>query len=251
VTKKKLKSAPLTAAEIARMIDHALLHPTLTDDDIVAGCGVARRLGVATACVPLYAVPLAAAELVGSATAVSTVIGFPHGSIPSDLKAAKAEWACRHGASELDMVINIGKALAGDWRFVEHDIRAVVAVAHRFSVQVKVIFETDFITDDQAKIRLCQLSAAAGADWVKTSTGFAFVQQPSGGYECRGATEPDVRLMRAHTPPGIGVKASGGIRTLADARRLIACGATRLGTSASAAIVGEMTSSPNPPARCD
>lgn len=222
---------------IAKLIDHALLHPTLTDDEIVAGCKEAAELGVASVCVKPYAVPLAAAELKGTGVAVGTVIGFPHGANPSEVKAFEARWATEHGASEVDMVINIAKALEGDWRYVESDIRAVVEAAAPRKAIVKVILETDFLSDDAIKIRVCQICEQAGAHFVKTSTGFGFVKQKDGDYNYVGATEDDVRLMRRACSPRVGVKASGGIRSFEQAQRFQQLGAARLGTSASRAIV--------------
>lgn len=220
---------------IARLIDHALLHPTMTDDEIRNGCELAKRLNLKSVCVKPYAVPLAVSVLSGSNTAVGTVIGFPHGSNPTPIKVAETIWAMDHGATELDMVINVGKALQGDWGFVENDIRAVVEMAHARGALVKVIFETDFVRSDECKRRLCQVSENAGADFVKTSTGFGFVKQTNGDFNYVGATPADIELMRANC--SIGVKASGGVRDFAQAMAFCNCGATRLGTSASELIV--------------
>ena len=162
--------------KIERLIDHALLHPTMTDDEIREGCNLAARLNLVSVCVKPYAIPLAVEILRGSNTAVGTVIGFPHGSQPTEIKVAESIWALNAGAVELDMVVNIGKVLQGDWVFVERDIRLVVEAAHRRNAIVKVIFETDFITDEKTKRRLCKVSELAGADFVKTSTGFWFRQ---------------------------------------------------------------------------
>lgn len=221
---------------IAQTIDHALLHPTLTDDEIVAGCREAIEFGVASVCVKPYAVPLAAAELHGTSVAVGTVIGFPHGSTPSEVKAYETTWAVERGATEVDMVVNIGKVLAGEWKFVENDIAAVVQAAKARGARVKVIFETDLVTDSAAKIELCRICGRLGVDFVKTSTGFGFVKQSGSGYGYRGATEDDIRLMREHSPARVGVKASGGIRSRDEAAKFLELGATRLGTSATRAI---------------
>ncbi len=224
------------ANTIARLIDHALLHPTIDDDEIVAGCREAVEFGVASVCVKPYAVPLAAAELAGTDVAVGTVIGFPHGATPTEVKVFETRWAVSHGAAEVDMVINIGKALSGDWLYVEHDIRAVVDAAKVRGAIVKVIFETDFISDDETKRKLCSICSRCGVDFVKTSTGFGFVKQTDGQYNYVGATEADVKLMREACPARVGVKASGGIRSLDQAMRFQQLGATRLGTSATRAI---------------
>jgi deoxyribose-phosphate aldolase len=231
------------------LIDHAVLHPTQTERDLAAACALGVRLGVFSVCVKPYFIPAAVKLLAGSRVHVSTVIAFPHGSAPPEIKAAEANWACAQGAKELDMVANIGRAIAGEWDAVEEDIRAVVEVGLAHGALTKVIFETDFLTGDQQqsdpqqgdqlKIELCRASERAGAAFVKTSTGFGFVKQPDGAYITRGATEHDISLMRRTCGPQVGVKASGGIRNLADARRLVALGASRLGTSATATIAAE------------
>jgi deoxyribose-phosphate aldolase len=222
---------------IAKLIDHSLLQPTLTDAELRAGCELARRLGVAAVCIKPYAVPLAAEILAGSGVAVCTVIGFPHGGHCTEIKVAEAELACRQGATELDMVVNVGKVLSGDWTYVEADVRAVVDVAHRHGAITKVIFENDFLPSDEHKILLCQICERAGAEFVKTSTGYGFVKQPSGDYNYRGATEHDVKLMRKHCSPKVQIKAAGGVRTYADAVKMRELGCTRIGASATEAIV--------------
>jgi len=222
---------------IAKLIDHSLLGPTLTDEELRAGCELAKRLAVAAVCIKPYAVPMAVEILRGSGVAVCTVIGFPHGSHATEIKVAEAELACRQGATELDMVVNVGKVLSGDWAYVEADIRAVVDVAHRHGAITKVIFENDFLQSDEQKIRLCQISERAGAEFVKTSTGYGFVKTPSGDYNYRGATEHDVRLMRKHCSPKVQIKAAGGVRTYADAVKMRELGCARIGASATEAIV--------------
>ena len=236
-------------ASIARLIDHALLHPTLTDEQLREGCRLAARLRAASVCVKPYAVPLAVEMMAGSGIAVCTVIGFPHGSSCTEVKRYEAEVACRQGATELDMVVNVGKVLSRDWSYIEIDIRAVVEVAHEHGALAKVIFENEYLPTDDLKIELCRICSRVGADFVKTSTGFGFVSREGGGFAAIGATEHDLRLMRAHADPQVGVKASGGIRTYADAQRAVALGATRLGTSATEAIVaGEIAPSHEQPA---
>jgi deoxyribose-phosphate aldolase len=222
---------------IARLIDHSLLHPTMTDAELRAGCELARRYQVASVCVKPYAVPVAAEVLAGSGVRVGTVIGFPHGSNLTEVKAFEAEQACRQGAAELDMVVNIGKVLSGDWQYVEADIRAVVEVAHRHGAITKVIFENDYLPSDELKVRLCQICERAGAEFVKTSTGYGFVKQQSGDYNYRGATEHDLKLMRATCGPQVQIKAAGGVRNYADALKVRDLGVTRIGASATEAIV--------------
>lgn len=222
---------------IAKLLDHAILHPTQTDEDIREGCLLAKELGVATVCVKPYAVEIAAQVLVDSEVGVGTVIGFPHGSPASEVKAFEAELACQHGAVELDMVVNVGKVLQQDWEYVARDIQVVVDIGHAHDALVKVIFETDFVQDDALKIKLCQICEEVGADFVKTSTGFGYVKNDSGDYSYTGATEHDIKLMAENSEGGLEVKASGGVRTYEDACKMRDLGATRLGTSSSKAIV--------------
>jgi deoxyribose-phosphate aldolase len=213
------------------------LQPTQTDDDVRIACAVCGELGVASICVKPSHVRLAAECLRGSPVLVSTVIGFPHGGTSTEAKMAETQLACRHGAREVDMVVNVGKVLGGDWQYVERDIRGVVDAARQAGVITKVIFETGLLPDDDTKIRLCQVCEAASAAFVKTSTGFGFVKRSDGTMVATGATEHDVRLMREHCSPAVAVKASGGIRNYDDARRFVDLGATRLGTSATKEIV--------------
>ena len=212
--------------DIARLIDHTLLRPDATRDEIVKLCREAAQYKFASVCVNSFWVPLAAAELAGSPVKVCSVIGFPLGANLTEVKAVEAEAAVRGGAQEIDMVQNIGALRDGDDKTVQADIEAVVEAGHRAGAIVKVILETAMLTDDQ-KTKACLLAKAAGADFVKTSTGFG----PS------GATAQDVALMRRVVGPDMGVKASGGIRTLADAKKMIDAGANRIGASASVKIV--------------
>ena len=224
---------------IAKLIDHSLLHPTMTDEELRAGCELAKRCEVASVCIKPYAVPMAVAILQGSGVEVGTVIGFPHGGNATEIKVVEAELACQQGATELDMVVNIGKVLSGEWDYVLADICAVVEVAHRHGAITKVIFENDFLPDDADKIRLCEICEAAGAEFVKTSTGFGFVKQPDGDYNYRGATEEDIRLMRGHCSDRVQIKAAGGVRSYADAIRMRDLGVTRIGASATEKIIEE------------
>lgn len=221
---------------IVKLIDHSVLQPTHTDDDVRSACAMCAELGVASICVKPSHVPLAAECLRGSSVAVSTVIGFPHGGTTTETKVAETELACRQGAREVDMVVNIGKVLSGDWNYVERDIRAVVDEARRAGAIAKVIFETGLFPNDESKIRLCKICEAAGAAFVKTSTGFGFIKRSDGMMVATGATEHDVRLMRENCGPGVQIKASGGMRSYGDARRFVDLGATRLGTSSTQEI---------------
>ena len=235
-----------TYEQLAGMIDHSLLHPTLTDRELEDGCKLAVKYGVASVCIKPYAVRRAAEWLAGSGVRVGCVIGFPHGNSCTESKRYETELACRDGAVEIDMVINVGKALGGDWDYVEQDVKAVCDEAHHHGAKVKVIFENDYLgqggaglDSDSFKRRLCQICERAGADWVKTSTGFGFVKQPDGGYNYQGATAHDLELMRAACSSRVEVKAAGGVRDLDGLMRVRDLGASRCGASATAAILDE------------
>ncbi len=235
-----------TYDELAQTIDHSLLHPTLTDQELDEGCRLAARYRVASVCIKPYAVKRAAELLKGSGVKVGCVIGFPHGNSTTESKRYETELACRDGAVEIDMVINLGKALSGDWDYVRQDVQAVCAEAHRHGARVKVIFENDYLTRggagldaDAFKRRLCELCEAAGADWVKTSSGYGFVKQSDGSYNYRGATEHDLALMRASCSAKVQVKAAGGVRDLDGLIRVRDLGATRCGATATAAMLDE------------
>ncbi|HBE43489.1 MAG TPA: deoxyribose-phosphate aldolase [Bacteroidales bacterium] len=225
--------------ELAKMIDHSILHPTMTDDDLMRECEVAKKYNVASVCVKPYAVTQAAEILKGSDVLVGCVIGFPHGNSSTGVKVFEAQMACKEGAVEIDMVINIGKALGGDWEYVEDEIKTIADVCHSNNAIVKVIFETDYITRDEDKIRLCEICTRAGADFVKTSTGYGFVKLPGGGYNYKGATIPDVELMRKYSGPQVKVKCAGGVRTLDDLLSMREAGATRSGATATESILEE------------
>ena len=221
---------------VVALIDHAVLHPTQTVDDLRTACDLCARLEVASICVKPSMVPQAVEWMSGTPVPISTVIGFPHGGTSTESKIRETEVACEAGVREVDMVIPLGQALAAQWSLVEDDIRAVVEVAAAAGAITKVIFETGLLPDDDIKIRLCQISERAGAAFVKTSTGFGFVKKSDGSMVSTGATEHDIRLMREHCSERVQVKASGGIRTYEDAQRFAALGATRLGTSGTQAI---------------
>jgi deoxyribose-phosphate aldolase len=235
-----------TYEELARMIDHSLLQPTLTDQELEDGCRVAAKYGVASVCLKPYFVARAAELLRHTGVRVGAVVGFPHGASVTESKRYETELACRDGAVEIDMVINIGKALSGDWDYVERDIRAVCDEAHRRQAKVKVIFENDYLTNggaglsgDQCKIRLCQIAERAGVDWIKTSTGYGFIKGTDGKYGYQGATEHDLKLMRANVSPTVQVKAAGGIRNLDALIQVRDLGASRCGATATVAMLEE------------
>ncbi len=226
----------ITLRSLAKMIDHSLLHPTMTDEIIRQGCELARNYDVATACVKPYAVPLARELLAGSAVGVCAVIGFPHGNSTPRIKFAETLHVIADGATEVDMVINVGKALGGDWDYVSEEIKSINHACITQGALLKVIFETDYLQDEQI-IRLCQICSEHGVAFVKTSTGYGFVKQPNGDYNYLGATDHVLRLMRQHSAPGTQIKAAGGVRTLTDLLRVAALGVTRIGATATAAIL--------------
>jgi len=211
---------------IARLIDHTILKADAVREEVKTVCGEALRYEFASVCVNAFWVPLVAAELKGSNMKVCTVVGFPLGATSRAAKAAETRAALSDGAEEIDMVINIGALKGGETGIVESDIRGVVDAAHSAGALVKVIIETALLTDAQ-KVLACQIAQKAGADYVKTSTGFSK----------SGATVEDIALMRRTVGPTMGVKASGGIRTLDDVRAMVAAGATRIGASAGVGIV--------------
>jgi deoxyribose-phosphate aldolase len=217
-----------SASDWASLIDHTLLKPEASDDDIKQLCAEAARYHFASVCVNPTWVRVAACALQGSGVPVCTVIGFPLGATLPDVKAYEARRAIQDGAREVDMVINVGALKSGDDCLVEHDIHSVVEAAHEYSVTTKVIIETALLTDDE-KVRACQAAKRAGADFVKTSTGF------SKG----GATVADILLMRRTVGPDLGVKASGGVKNLEDARAMVEAGATRIGASVGVKIAQE------------
>jgi deoxyribose-phosphate aldolase len=221
-----MSAASFTYADIAKMLDHSLLQPTLTDAEMEAGCRVAREYQVASVCIKPYAVRQAAQWLAGSGVAVGTTIGFPHGGHVSAIKVAESEKAMDDGAVELDMVVNIGKVLGKDWRYVADDIRGVVEAAHRRRALVKVIFENCYLQDEH-KEQLCRICGEVGADFVKTST----------GYGDSGALDDDLRLMRRCAPPQVRVKAAGGVRTFERLLAVRTLGVTRVGATATKAIL--------------
>lgn len=225
--------------ELAKMIDHSILQPTHTDDDLKKQCAVAKKYCVASVCVKPYAVSQAVQLLKGTDVAVGCVIGFPHGNSSTVVKVFETEQACNDGATEIDMVINIGKALGGDWEYVEREIKAVTDTCHRNRAIVKVIFETDYVTRTGDKIRLCEICTRAGADFVKTSTGYGFVKQSNSDFNYKGATVADVELMRKHSGPKVQVKCAGGVRTLDDLLKMKAAGATRSGATATEVMLEE------------
>lgn len=226
-----MEGKPPTAREVAKMIDHSLLRPTITDGDVRAGCELAARYLVASVCVKPAHVQLACGLLAGIDVLVGTVVGFPHGGSTTATKVAEAEEALEKGATEIDMVVNIGAVLSGDWDLVGGEIEALCQAVHRRDGYLKVIFENCYLEEEQ-KIRLCRICDAAGVDWVKTSTGFG---QREGRFY--GATDADLRLMRAHVSSRVQVKAAGGVRDLDRLLEVRALGCSRVGATATEAIM--------------
>jgi len=217
-----------TYQDIAKMIDHSLLNPTLDMQALEEGCRLALDYDVASVCIMPYALARCAEILRGSTVQASTTIGFPHGGHTTAVKVAEARQALADGGQELDMVVNISKVLSGDWDYVQADIAAVVDVTHAAGQKVKVIFENCYLNDEQ-KIKLCEICGQLAADWVKTST----------GYGTGGATIEDLKLMRAHAPASVQVKAAGGVRDMDKLLEVRALGVTRVGASRTADMLDE------------
>ncbi|KAI9793817.1 MAG: hypothetical protein M1835_006975 [Candelina submexicana] len=228
----------VTLAHIAKMIDHALLHPTMTDEEIRAGLEVAKKYNVATVCIKPYSIPVAKSILAGSIVGICPVIGFPHGNSITDVKVFEAGRAAKEGGTEIDMVVNVGKALSGEWAYVEEEIRRVNDAVVNEGALLKVIFENDYLTDKEI-IRLCEICTNVGVAFVKTSTGFGFVKGKDGRYSYEGATVRHLKLMKEHVGSGVQIKAAGGVRTLDELLVVMSLGVTRLGTSATVAIMEE------------
>jgi deoxyribose-phosphate aldolase len=225
--------------EISKMIDHSLLHPTMTDEDLEQGCALARQYDAASVCIKPYYVKRAAELLAGSDVLVCTVIGFPHGNSTIPIKVAETRQACKDGATEIDMVVNIGKVLSEDWRYVKKEINAIQKECVKHGAILKVIFENDFLPKDKYKIKLCKICSTVGVAFVKTSTGYGYVKQPDGSYNYKGATDHDLILMRKYSDPSVQIKAAGGVRTLDDLLKVKSLGVTRIGATATVAIVEE------------
>ena len=217
-----------TYDDVAKMIDHSLLRPMLSEAELEAGCRLAREYDVASVCILPYALKRCADLLAGSRVAASTVVGFPHGANTTRVKALEAEQALSDGGLELDMVVNISKVRSGDWSYVRDDVRAVLEPTHARGARLKVIFENCYL-DDAQKLRLCEICGELSVDWVKTSTGFG----------TGGATDEDLILMRKHTPAHVQVKAAGGVRDLDRLLRVREIGCTRSGATATKEMLDE------------
>jgi deoxyribose-phosphate aldolase len=214
--------------ELSKMIDHSLLQPCLTAAQLEEGIQLARAYDTASVCILPWYLKRCAELLAGSTVKASTVVGFPHGSHVTAVKVGEAQQALRDGAAELDVVVNISAVLSGKWDLVTGELKALVEVTHAAGQKIKVIFENCYLADEH-KIRLCEICGQLGADWVKTST----------GYGTSGAVDADLKLMRQHSPAQVQVKAAGGVRTYGRLLEVKALGVTRVGATATAAILGE------------
>lgn len=231
-------STAISLNSLAKMIDHSLLHPTLTDEAIGEGCVLARKYHVATVCVKPYAVQMARDILLGSDVGVCAVVGFPHGNSTISIKVKETEEAIKDGATEIDAVVNIGKVLGEDWEYISKEVSAVNHATVANGAILKVIFENDYLEDNHI-IRLCAICSRHAVAFVKTSTGYGFVKQANGMYNYAGATDHHLQLMRERVPQTIGVKAAGGVRTLDDLLRVRELGVSRIGATATEAIMEE------------
>ena len=229
-------NSPITLTALAKMIDHSLLHPTMTDEAISKGCELARRYDVDTVCVKPYSILAARDILRGSGVGVSAVVGFPHGNSTVAIKVREAQEAIRDGANEIDVVINIGKVLSENWDYVSKEVATMNQTVVDNHAILKVIFENDYL-EDRYIIKLCEISSSHAVAFVKTSTGYGFVRQSNGMYSYAGATDHHLRLMREHCPHTVGIKAAGGVRTLDDLLRVRALGVSRIGATATETIL--------------
>jgi deoxyribose-phosphate aldolase len=220
------------------MIDHSLLHPTMSDAEITAGCELSRDYNVATACVKPYSIRQALDILAGTEVMVCAVIGFPHGNSTTGIKVIEAESAALAGAKEIDMVVNNGKVKSGAWDYVKCEIDLINQVCNTAGSILKVIFENDYLTTAEI-IKLCEICSDVNVGFVKTSTGYGFVKQADGQYNYKGATIEHLKLMRQHTAPHIQIKAAGGVRTLDELLAVRELGVTRIGATATKVIINE------------
>jgi len=227
-----------TLHELAKMIDHSLLHPTMTDAEVAAGCELARNYDVATVCVKPYSIKASLDLLDRSDVVVCAVIGFPHGNSIQAIKVAEAEAAARAGAKEIDMVVNIGKVKGGAWDYVAEEIAAIQKAVVDFGSLLKVIFENDYLEESEI-VRLCGICSEVGVAFVKTSSGYGFVKGEDGRYGYQGATHAHLKLMREHCSDSVQIKAAGGVRTLDDLLAVRGLGVTRIGATATATILDE------------
>lgn len=229
----------ITLKEIAQLIDHSILHPTATDDDLKRGCAIAHKYKVASVCVKPYAVKQAVVFLHNSPVAVGCVVGFPSGNSAIQVKKYETHQAIQDGAVEIDMVVNIGKVLSGDWEYVAREINEVTQESHAGNACVKVIFETDYVNGEEDIKKLCEICTSVGVDYVKTSSGFGFAKMPSGDFNYAGARLEHIALMKKYVGNNVRIKAAGGIRSFDEVLAFYKAGATRIGATATQTIMGE------------
>ncbi len=227
-----------TLNELARMIDHSLLHPTMSDAEVKAGCELSRDYAVATACVKPYSIRQALEIFEGTDVMACAVIGFPHGNSTTGIKVVEAEAAALAGAREIDMVVNNGKVKSGEWDYVLREVKLINEAVVAVGSILKVIFENDYLTDSEI-IKLCEICTEADVAFVKTSTGYGFVKGEDGRYGYKGATHEHLKLMREHTADHIQIKAAGGVRTLDDLLAVRELGVTRIGATATQVMLNE------------
>jgi len=233
-----IMNTTISLKSLAKMIDHSLLHPTLTDEAIANGCELAIKYDVATACVKPYAVKLASSILNRSVVGVCAVVSFPHGNSTTAMKLKETEEALSDAATEIDAVVNIGKVLAGNWNYVSEEIGTINETVLKNHAILKVIFENDYLQDAHI-IKLCEICASHSVAFVKTSTGYGFVKQANGSYNYAGATDHHLNLMRKYCPSSLSIKAAGGVRTLDDLLRVRELGVSRIGAVTTEAILQE------------
>ena len=224
--------------DLSKMIDHSLLHPTMTDEIVLDGIKTSRDYNVATACIKPYHIPLAREQLKGTSVLVCPVIGFPHGNSSTEVKVYEATRAAEEGGQEIDMVVNTGKVLGGEWGYVEEEIRKINDAVTSKGAILKVIFENDYLEESHIK-KLCEICRDIGVAFVKTSTGYGFVKQASGEYNYKGATMQHLALMKSIVGDKVQIKAAGGVRTLDDLLRVRALGVSRIGATATIAMLEE------------
>ncbi len=223
---------------LAKMIDHSLLHPALTDEEIINGCNMAMKYDVATVCIKPYAIGICKDVLGGSDVGICSVVSFPHGSSATKIKLKETEEALSSGAQEIDAVVNVGKVLSGDYGYIKEEIKHLNDAVLSHNAILKVIFENEFLSDDHI-IRLCGICSDIPVAFVKTSTGYGFVKRDNGMYSYKGATDHHLKLMREKCSSNVRIKAAGGIRTLDDLLRVASLGAERIGATSTVAILEE------------
>jgi len=228
----------ITFKSLSKMIDHSLLHPTMTDADILKGCEIAKKYDVATVCIKPYAIEMCKNYLEGTNVGICSVVTFPHGNSTTKMKIKETEEALELGATEIDMVVNIGKVLGGDWKYVSEEIKLINDTVIARNKILKVIFENDYLSNEEI-IKLCEICSAHSVAFVKTSSGYGFVKQPNGMYSYKGATDEHLKLMRENSPGNMQIKAAGGVRTLDDLLRVRSLGVTRVGATATTDILEE------------